>query len=152
MTGLVITPLLVPPVAPAADHRAPSPRRALPLAAMPPVRPPDAAVYGMAAMDDRGRITDRPVLRALGWTPGTRTHVHVRHDIAIVTARSDGPHAVTAHGHLRLPVPVRHRLDLRPGDRMLLAAIPAEARLIVYPPAALDALLAASDLASGGQP
>jgi hypothetical protein len=119
---------------------------------MPALRRPDADVYGMAAMDDRGRITDRSVLRALGWIPGTSIHTEVAGAVAVLTARPGGPGQVTAPGHLRLPATVRHRLGLRPGDRMLLAGRPAASRLLLYPPATLDALLASTELTPSDGP
>jgi hypothetical protein len=119
---------------------------------MPALRPPDASVYGMAAMDDRGRLTERLVLRALGWTPGTSIYLNVDGCIAVVTAGPGGPNRITAPGHLRLPATVRHLLDLRPGDRMLLVARPAASRLLLYRPASLDALLASTVLTPSGGP
>jgi hypothetical protein len=115
---------------------------------MPALRPPDAAVYGMEAMDDRGRLTDRSVLRALGWIPGTSIHIEVESGVAIVTARPDGSTQITAPGHLRLPATLRHR----PGDRVLIAGRPGASRLLLYPPAALDALLASTVLSPSGGP
>jgi hypothetical protein len=95
----------------------------------------------MAAMDDRGRVADRSVLRVLGWDAGTRVRVEVAAGIAVVTADLSGPSRITASSHLRLAASVRHRLGLRPGDRLLLAASPAASRVVLYPPAALDALI-----------
>jgi hypothetical protein len=48
---------------------------------------------------------------------------------------------VTDRGHLRLSATVRHWCALVPGDRVLLAADPAQGQLAVYPPAALDAVI-----------
>lgn len=152
VTASAITPLFVPRSVPTTQHRAPSPRGPLPIAAMPALRPPDAAVYGMAAMDDRGRITDRSVLRALGWIPGTPIRMEVDGGVAVITAGPDGPSQITPPGHLRLPATVRHRLGLRPGNRMLLAAIPAAPRLLLYPPGTLDAVLASTALSPFGRP
>ncbi len=150
MTASAITPLFVPRSVSAPQRRSPSPRGPLPIAAMPALRSPDAPVYGMAAMDDRGRITDRLVLRSLGWIPGTSIHLDVHGDVAV--ARPDGPSRITAPGHLRLPAIVRQQLGLRPGDRVLLVARPATSRLLVYTATALDALLAGSRPASSGGP
>lgn len=146
MTASAITPLLVPSSAPHTQQRSAVQRGPLPLVAMPALRPIDAAVYGMAAMDDRGRITDRPVLSALGWIPGTSVHVEAKGDVAAVTAGCGGTGQVTAPGRIRLPASVRHRLDLRPGDRLLLVGRPAASLLLLYPPTALDALLASTEL------
>ena len=75
----VIAPVVLPP--PATSGRtttrgeSPSLARApLPLADLPPQRT-SAVVYGASAVDDRGRVTDRAVLRALGWTAGCRLDI-----------------------------------------------------------------------------
>nr|WP_232327808.1 hypothetical protein [Kibdelosporangium sp. MJ126-NF4]CEL13426.1 hypothetical protein [Kibdelosporangium sp. MJ126-NF4]CTQ99115.1 hypothetical protein [Kibdelosporangium sp. MJ126-NF4] len=49
---------------------------------------------------------------------------------------------ITKDGHLQLPALVRHRIGLRTGDRILLAADVDQQTLTVYPPAVLDVLLA----------
>ena len=99
-------------------------------------------LYGMATMDSRGRLAEQAVLRGLGWSPGTPTEVRVSGGLVFVAAGTGAGSAVTSHGHLRLPAIVRHCLGLRPGDRVLLVGRPAEAVLVLYPPTALDALLA----------
>ncbi len=149
MTASTITPLLVPTSPTVARVLAARPRRPLPIATVPVPRPPDAAVYGMAAMDDRGRIADRSVLRVLGWDAGTRVRVDVDSGIAVVSAEPNGPSRITTSSHLRLAASVRHRLGLRPGDRMLLSASPTALRLRLYPPAALDAFLASAGSTGG---
>lgn len=124
----------------------------LPLAAVPAPRPNDNAVYGMAAVDGCGRITDQVVLRALGWGPGTRIDVDVSGGVAVVAARSGGTGRVIAAGRFRLPAAVRHQLRIGPGDRVLLAARPPASRLVICPSVSLDALLpSAEPFVGGGQ-
>ena len=98
-------------------------------------------MYSFAAMDDRGRLGDRVALRSLGWIPGTCLALDVRDGLVLVTADAEGSIAVTTHGHLRLPAPVRHWCGLEPGARVLLVADAVESRLVVYPPVALDAVI-----------
>jgi hypothetical protein len=152
--ALAVTPLLVPGAVRPTRPRLPSPRRALPLAAMPVLRPVDAVAYGMAAMDVRGRLSDRSVLDALGWVPGTAVGVEVEDGVsgAAAVVVTGGSGRITLAGHLRLPATVRHRLGLRAGDRVLLAAHPAVARLVCYPPATLDAVLAGFGTIASGDP
>lgn len=56
--------------------------------------------------------------------------------------------------YLRLPVGVRRACRLVPGDRVLLVADPPASRLLLHPPAALDALLDAhhTDILRGATP
>jgi hypothetical protein len=74
----------------------------LPLPDMPPQRT-SAVVYGASAVDDRGRVVDRVVLRALGWCAGHR--LDIRESTGTLTAVPDpaGSHQVTAQGYLRIP-------------------------------------------------
>ena len=111
-----------------------------------------SVVYGMAAVDCRGRVADRVVLRALGWQPGTPLEFRHSAGRLLVRARPDGVFQVTGQGHLRLPTAVRHCCGLVSGDRVLLAADPVEGLLVVHPPAALDAVLAGchGQLPNGG--
>jgi bifunctional DNA-binding transcriptional regulator/antitoxin component of YhaV-PrlF toxin-antitoxin module len=97
----------------------------------------------MAAVDCRGRVAERAVLAAVGWAAGTRLEFRQVAGVLLVRAQPAGVFEVTAQGHLRLPASVRRCCGLSPGDRVLLAADAARGVLAVYPPAALDALLAA---------
>ncbi|MGW4589769.1 AbrB/MazE/SpoVT family DNA-binding domain-containing protein [Amycolatopsis thermoflava] len=101
-----------------------------------------SVVYGMAAVDCRGRVADRTVLTALSWTPGTRLDIREAHGLLLIHHDDHGMFGVTKQGHVRLPATVRHRCALVPGDRVLLTALPELDLLIVHPPAALDDLLA----------
>ena len=118
-----------------------------------PPRRTSTVVYGLSAIDDRGRITDRVIVRALGWPAGLRLDICESDGILTVRAAPDGAYQVTAHGHLRLPAALRHRCSLAAGDRVLLAADPDRSRLAIYPPATLDTALAHQAPATvGGEP
>jgi hypothetical protein len=95
-------------------------------------------VYGLAAVDDRGRVADRVVLRALGWRPGQRLTIAETGGVLTVHIDPAGDFQVTNQGHLRIPAALRHRCGLSAGHRVLLAADPDRSRLSIYPPAALD--------------
>ena len=99
-------------------------------------------VYGLAALDDRGRLADRAIMRVLGWSAGLRLDIREAGSVLVVHACPDGEFQVTGQGHLRLPVLIRHRCALEPGDRVLLAADPGQRQLVIYPPAVLDDLTA----------
>ncbi|MEV6871452.1 AbrB/MazE/SpoVT family DNA-binding domain-containing protein [Amycolatopsis sp. NPDC051128] len=147
MTGAVIKPLVFPAL-PDGGHAAGAPsgqvagRRTLPLPVVPVPRA-SSTVYGLAAVDCRGRVADRAVFAALGWLPGTRLDIRECHSLLVVRPDGHGVFSVTNQGHLRLPAAVRHCCGLIPGDRVLLAADPRRDVLIVHPPAVLDDLLAA---------
>ncbi|GAA3989617.1 hypothetical protein GCM10022247_05290 [Allokutzneria multivorans] len=83
-------------------------------------------VYGLAAVDCRGRVADRVVMTALRWKPGMRLDIHEARGLLVVQAALGGVFAVTKQGHLRLPASVRHCCGLVPGDRVLLVADPGQ--------------------------
>jgi hypothetical protein len=62
--------------------------------------------------------------------------------LLVMTADPTGANAVSPQGHLRLPAPVRHRHGLAAGGRVLLVADPGTRRLVIDPPASLDAMVA----------
>jgi hypothetical protein len=108
-------------------------------------------VYGFAAIDDRGRIAARNVMSSLDWYPGISLDVQVGGGLVLITPASGGRCRISRQGHLRMPVAVRVWCGLVPGSRVLLAAEPAEGRLVVCPPAALDSMVTwACALAVGG--
>ncbi|MFL6143530.1 MAG: AbrB/MazE/SpoVT family DNA-binding domain-containing protein [Labedaea sp.] len=106
-----------------------------------------SVVYGLAALDDRGRLADRVVTRALGWPAGLRLAIDETGGVLTVRPDPHGDHQVTGQGHLRLPAALRHRCALVAGDRVLLVADPDRSRLTVYPPVALDHALAGGESA-----
>ncbi|OLT06259.1 hypothetical protein BJF90_17390 [Pseudonocardia sp. CNS-004] len=102
------------------------PRRRLSLPEPPLARTADT-VYGMSALDCGGRIADRTVMDALGWMPGTGLDLDATRTHLTLRAAIDGTLAVKDHRYLWLPAAARHLLDLRPGDRVLLAGRAAHA-------------------------
>jgi len=81
--------MIIPsPVVPAGRQRARSAGRPLPLArpaAVPPV--PEDVVYGIGRIDASGRIADRAVTSALGWSGGDRLTLTA--NAGVVTARRE---------------------------------------------------------------
>jgi hypothetical protein len=111
------------------------------VAAVPTLRVATVA-FGMSAMDGRGRISDRVLADVLRWTPGTALSAAPTTDgVIVVRPDTSGGLVVSASGTLRLPAALRHRSQLRTGERLLLAADPTQAELRLYPPAVLEELL-----------
>jgi hypothetical protein len=141
MIGAVIDPVALP-VTRVQDGRSPSAsRRPLPLPTVPPPRT-GAAVYGLAAVDCRGRVANRTVFGALGWMAGMPLGISFTRGVLVVSTDPCGVFGMTRQGHLRLPAPVRQCCSLGSGDRVLLTAYPDRGVLLVHPPTVLDALLA----------
>jgi hypothetical protein len=113
--------------------------RPLPLARPVPVpSAPEDVVYGIGRIDASGRIADRAVISALGWLSGDRLTLTA--DAGVVTARRDPGGMITLQGraYIAVPATLRRRCGLEPGDRVLLAALPAEDTLAAYSLAVVD--------------
>jgi bifunctional DNA-binding transcriptional regulator/antitoxin component of YhaV-PrlF toxin-antitoxin module len=98
--------------------------RPLPLAG--PLAIPLDAVYGMSRIDASGRLTSQAISQVLDWRPGDR--VTLTADAGVVVVRRD-PHGmvtVPARCSIAIPAGLRHRCGLRPGDQVLLAALPRQ--------------------------
>jgi hypothetical protein len=99
---------------------------------------PEDTVYGIGRIDASGRIADRAVIGALGWSGGDRLTLTA--DAGVVTARRDPGGMVTlpARAYIAIPVALRRRCGLRPGNRVLLAAVPGDDTLTAYSFAVVD--------------
>ncbi|MET7423646.1 AbrB/MazE/SpoVT family DNA-binding domain-containing protein [Dactylosporangium sp. NPDC005555] len=109
-----------------------------------------STVYGLAAVDNRGRIADGALFRALGWPPGTRLEVKAHLGLVLVRSDQQGVLSINRLGHLQLPVAVRRWCDLAPGDKVLLAAEPDQQLLVIHPPTTLDAMITQAHATLGG--
>ncbi|MGD0706116.1 MAG: hypothetical protein ABSA02_40320 [Trebonia sp.] len=80
---------------------------------------PEDVVYGIGRIDASGRIADRAVISALGWSGGDRLTPTA--DAGVVTARRDTGGMVTLPGraYIAIPAALRRRCGLRPGDQVL---------------------------------
>ena len=113
--------------------------RRLPLAVSAPVPSlPEDTVYGIGRIDASGRIADQGILTAMGWRGGDLLTLTA--DAGVVTARRDPGGLVTIpkRGYIAIPAALRLRCGLEPGDRVLLAAAPADGALTAYPLAVVD--------------
>jgi hypothetical protein len=148
-----VTAPLIAPVIPASGRPSARGRRTsgsgrrLPVAVVPvPPAVPDDVLYGFGRIDVAGRVADRAVIRALGWRCGDRLTLTA--EAGVVAARRDpaGMAAMTAKPYIVIPAALRRRCGLEPGDRVLLAAVPAFDTLTAYCLAVLDQALRAHGL------
>ena len=146
MTALPLAPVIPSSGVPAARQRARSAGRPLPLArpaAVPQV--PEDVVYGIGRIDASGRIADRTVTSALGWSGGDRLTLTA--EAGVVTARRDPGGMITlpARAYIAIPAALRRRCGRRPGDRVLLAADSSADTLTAYSLAVVDQAIRAHD-------
>ena len=103
MTAAVISPV-IPPLLPRDSGRvsgAPGvvsvAGRSLPLPSLIPRRT-TALVYGLSAVDDRGRLADRTIMLALGWSAGLRLDISEIRGLLVIRSQQHGDFHVTGQG------------------------------------------------------
>lgn len=94
----------------------------LPIACFPRFLEGPGSIAVITSADHSGRLSDRSVLRRLGWGPGTTLHVRLVEAAWIEVAEGRGPLTVTDQGYLRLPLAIRRLCRLRAGARLLVMA------------------------------
>src|SRR5687768_7833211 len=72
----------------------------LPLVAVPATPPPRLGnvLYGIATLDDRGRVADRQMTAALNWTAATRLSIRAHDGLLVVAADPHGVFKLTRQG------------------------------------------------------
>jgi hypothetical protein len=130
-----------PPHSPAPLPTLPAP--ALPTPTLPTSTDVDGLLVGMARIDRSGRLHERRLLHALGWTPGQRLALDVDHGLIVVQPSSTGSHALDSRGALPLPAAARRMSGIGSGPPVVLAASVPEQSLVIQPAALVARLLAA---------
>jgi hypothetical protein len=122
----------------------PRPRPApAPVGDLPPTsRPvPVSAVFSIARLNPSGQISARTVMSALGWVPGDRIAVVVRHGAIVVALSNRGGRTIGADRSIVLPVAARRMCAIADRSAVLLAALPEVGLLVVHPIATITRLL-----------
>lgn len=105
----------------------------LPTLPPPAVQAADDVLFDVARPDAAGRVTARPLLRTLGWTPGLALHIDVVHAAVLITPAPDGAHVVGPREELPLPAAARHFCGITAGEPVLLAAFADRNLIVVHP-------------------
>jgi bifunctional DNA-binding transcriptional regulator/antitoxin component of YhaV-PrlF toxin-antitoxin module len=109
----------------------------------------------MGRVDASGRVSDRTVMRALGWQAGDRLTVTAAGGVVIAHRDPAGLLGVTGSACLTIPAALRRRCGLEPGVRVLLTAAPARQVLAACSLAVVDEAIRAKVpalAADGGAP
>lgn len=101
-------------------------------------------VYGVCTVGEAGRISDRHLLRSLGWHPGASLNIRPHKNLLIIHTASNEKVRITSDGYFRVPYRQRRTVCLFVGDRVLLLGHRQLSRLIIHPPGTLDDLLPTS--------
>ncbi|GAA4256405.1 hypothetical protein GCM10022255_069070 [Dactylosporangium darangshiense] len=127
-TEQMIAALIPAPLPRSRPSRPPLPRLPAPRTLADPAEPQ----LDVSRLDPSGRISTRPLLRLLHWTPGHRLRFDAfEHTITATSSRTGT--AISASGLLAIPVAVRHLGRLATGDTVVLLADPAHDLLVIHP-------------------
>lgn len=128
-------PLLIPPELPPLPRgvRLPAAPLALPAQAQSSDTESGPIIVGVAAIDGSDRVRERAVLAALAWGPGEALDIRIIQDVAILRAAPEGCIRVDSRDQIALPAGCRIVLGIKPGDRVVFAALPARGIGLVYP-------------------
>jgi hypothetical protein len=80
----------------------------------------------MSRIDASGRLTSQAISHVLDWRPGDRLTLTADAGAVVVRRDPPGMAIVPARRAVAIPAAPRHRCGLRPGDQVLLAALPRE--------------------------
>ncbi|HEX5543151.1 MAG TPA: hypothetical protein VFX60_16585 [Micromonospora sp.] len=97
----------------------------LPAPRQPADASPDEVLISMARPNRSGRVAERGLLGALGWSPGHRIDIHPHDGMLVIASALAGEHVVRSRGELPLPASARQMCGIVPGQPLLLAALVA---------------------------
>lgn len=115
--------------------------RSLPTGSLSLLQNKSPVVYGLASVDDRGRIANHATIDALGWTSEDCFDMQVLHGAVVLQKYRGGPFVLARRGSVKIPAPIRHWCAINSGDQVLLAAVPEHDVLLLHPAATLDEMV-----------
>lgn len=110
-------------------------------------------LYGVGHVDASGRVASREIVEALAWRPGDRLEMVTAHGAISIFASREGLYSVPRKPCVVIPVAMRRRYGIKPGDHVFLAAAPKYAIVLVYPRQTVNDMLAqyhSAQVADGG--
>jgi hypothetical protein len=81
-------------------------------------------VYGMGKVDERGAVSNRATVDALGWSPGDHLHVALVSGSIVAHRDETGAFAMGPKRYLLLPAAVCYRTGMCARDLVLVVADP----------------------------
>jgi bifunctional DNA-binding transcriptional regulator/antitoxin component of YhaV-PrlF toxin-antitoxin module len=116
--------------------------RPLPLIALHRLSRDTTMVYGVGRVDASGRVSNRDIVRTLGWRPGDKLEIVPTLGGIVILVGPDGLFSVPATPCIVIPAATRRHHDISAGDHVLLAAAPEYGIVIVHTRQAMNDMLA----------
>jgi bifunctional DNA-binding transcriptional regulator/antitoxin component of YhaV-PrlF toxin-antitoxin module len=118
------------------------PLRPLPLFDLRRLSRDTTMLYGVGRVDASGRVSDREIVRALGWRPGDRLEVVPALGAIVILSAPEGLLSVPVRPCIVIPAAARRLHSIETGDHVLLAAAPEYGIVIVHTRQAMNDMLA----------
>jgi bifunctional DNA-binding transcriptional regulator/antitoxin component of YhaV-PrlF toxin-antitoxin module len=134
-----IVAALALPVSPASAEEL---RRPMPLAGLPQLSRDTTMLYGVGRVDASGRVSNRDIVRALGWRPGDKLDVILTLGGIVVLSSPEGLLSVSVKPYIVIPAAARRLHNIEAGDHVLLAAAPEYGIVIIHTRQAMNDMLA----------
>ena len=99
-------------------------------------------LYDVGRVDESGRISNRDIIRALGWQPGDKLGVIPALGGIVILASPDGLLTMPAKPCIVIPTAARRIHNIETGDHVLLAAAPDYGIVIIHTRQAINDMLA----------
>jgi bifunctional DNA-binding transcriptional regulator/antitoxin component of YhaV-PrlF toxin-antitoxin module len=118
------------------------PLRPLPLVGLQQLSCDTTMLYGVGRVDASGRVSNRDIVRALGWQPGDRLEVIPTLSAIVILSSPDGLLSVPIKPYIVIPASARRLHNIETGDHVLLAAAPEYGIVIIHTRQAMNDMLA----------
>lgn len=101
----------------------------------------DRPRYALARFDDRGRLSNQPLLAMLRWAPQERLDIRLHGASLVLQRNPQGVFALSKRGLIQIPLTVRRWWSFETGDPVLLVAVPERSAMVVHSLVVLDKAL-----------
>ena len=133
----IVAALALPPSPAPAE-----PLRPLPLTSLHQLSRDTTMLYDVGQVDESGRVSNRDIIRALGWQPGDKLDVIPALGGIVILASPDGLYTMPAKPCIFIPTAARRIYNIETGDHVLLAAAPDYGVVIIHTRQAINDMLA----------
>ena len=133
----IVAALALPPSPATAE-----PLRPLPLISLYQLSHDTTMLYDVSRVDESGRISNRDIVRALGWQPGDKLDVIPALGGIVMLCSPDGLLTVPVRPFIVIPAAARRLHNIETGDHVLLAAAPEYRLVIIHTRQAINDMLA----------
>jgi bifunctional DNA-binding transcriptional regulator/antitoxin component of YhaV-PrlF toxin-antitoxin module len=99
-------------------------------------------LYGVGRVDASGRVSNRDIVRALGWQPGDKLEVIPTLGGIVILSSPEGLLSMPFKPYIVIPAGARRLHNIEAGDHVLLAAAPKYGIVIIHTRQATNEMLA----------